>query len=87
MQPPKDKSLIFVFLFFQTILEIKVLHRGYTDPNNLKFTEIKVLGVTSEVQEVMVLQNGEAIQSHRGFSYNSQNQVNRWFMGKSYLCN
>lgn len=76
MQPPKDKSLILVFLFFQTILEIKVLHRGYTDPNNLKFTEIKVLGVTSNVEAVTVLQNGKAIQSPYGVSYNSQKQVN-----------
>ncbi|NXX15400.1 MGA protein, partial [Podargus strigoides] len=57
------------------VLEIKVLHHGYTDPNNLKFTQIKFLGMTSKVQEVTVSQNGEAIQSAHVVSYNNQKQV------------
>ncbi|XP_076219713.1 sucrase-isomaltase, intestinal-like [Aptenodytes patagonicus] len=67
--------LLTSFTANRNILEIKVLHRGYADPNNLKFTRIKILGVTSTVQEVTVSQNGEAIQSPHVASYNSQNQV------------
>lgn len=32
------------FLCPQNVLELRVLHGGYADPNSLKFTEIKVLG-------------------------------------------
>ncbi|NWQ86908.1 MGA protein, partial [Burhinus bistriatus] len=71
----QDKPLIFFFLFLQDILEIKVLHHGYTDPNNLKFTQIKILGMTSNVREVTVSQNGEAIRSPHVVSYNSQKEV------------
>ncbi|XP_013810008.1 maltase-glucoamylase-like [Apteryx mantelli] len=59
----------------QTILEIKVLHQGYADPNNLKFTEIKILGVMSNVQKVTVSQNGEAVESAHSLDYNSTTQV------------
>ncbi|NWX20701.1 MGA protein, partial [Aegotheles bennettii] len=57
------------------LLEIKVLHSGYADPNNLKFTQIKMLGVTSNVWEVTVWQDGEAIQSPHVVDYNDQTQV------------
>ncbi|NXA54524.1 MGA protein, partial [Nothocercus julius] len=59
----------------QNILEIKVLHHGYADPNNLKFTEIKILGVLSNVQTVTVSQKGEAIESAHSLNYNSTTQV------------
>ncbi|NXN70413.1 MGA protein, partial [Himantopus himantopus] len=69
--------LLTSFTANRNVLEIKVLHRGYADPNNLKFNRIKILGVTSNVQEVTVWQNGEAIQSPHVVSYNGQKQVNR----------
>ncbi|NWY03495.1 MGA protein, partial [Nothoprocta ornata] len=59
----------------QNVLEIKVLHQGYADPNNLKFTEIKILGVMSNVQNVTVSQKGEAIESAHHLNYNSTTQV------------
>ncbi|XP_054662763.1 maltase-glucoamylase-like isoform X2 [Grus americana] len=67
--------LLTSFTANQNVLEIKVLHHGYTDPNNLKFTQIKILGVTSNVREVTVSQNGEAIQSPHVVSYDSQKQA------------
>ncbi|XP_074786957.1 maltase-glucoamylase-like isoform X2 [Athene noctua] len=67
--------LLTSFTAHRNILEIKVLHRGYDDPNNLKFTHIKILGVTSNAQEVTVSQNGEAIQSPHAVFYNGQKQV------------
>ncbi|XP_075583620.1 maltase-glucoamylase-like [Pelecanus crispus] len=67
--------LLTSFTANQNILEIKVLHHGYTDPNNLTFTQIEILGMTSDVQEVTVLQNGEAIQSPHVVYYDSQKKV------------
>ncbi|NXI38584.1 MGA protein, partial [Galbula dea] len=67
--------LLTLFVVRQNLLEIKVLHHGYVDPNNLKFTRIKILGVTSTVREVTVAQDGEGIQSPHVVSYNSQKQV------------
>lgn len=32
-------------------------HSNYTDPNNLKFEEIKILGLSQEVTAVSVSQN------------------------------
>ena len=43
-----------VLLSFQNALEIKVEHHGYSDPNNLMFTEIKVLGVPTTVVLIAV---------------------------------
>lgn len=33
-------------------------HNNYTDPNNLKFEEIKILGLSQEIASVSVSQNG-----------------------------
>ncbi|XP_069737638.1 maltase-glucoamylase-like [Phaenicophaeus curvirostris] len=57
------------------VLEIKVLHRGYVDPNNLKFTQIKILGVTQNVREVTVSQDGGTIPSPHAVLYDSGKQV------------
>ncbi|XP_074023543.1 maltase-glucoamylase-like [Numenius arquata] len=57
------------------VLELKVLHRGYVDPNNLKFTQIKILGLSSVVREVTVRQNGSALPSPHLLTYDRQKQV------------
>ncbi|XP_075268397.1 maltase-glucoamylase isoform X1 [Opisthocomus hoazin] len=67
--------LLTSFTANQNGLEIQVLHDGYADPNNLKFTQIKVLGLTSTIQQVTVFENGEAIPSPHVVSYDSQKQV------------
>ncbi|XP_054254507.1 maltase-glucoamylase-like isoform X2 [Indicator indicator] len=67
--------LLALFTATQNILEIKVLHCGYVDPNNLKFTQVKVLGVTSAAHKVTVSQNGQQIPSPHAVTYNSQKQV------------
>ncbi|XP_052541641.1 sucrase-isomaltase, intestinal [Tympanuchus pallidicinctus] len=59
----------------QNRLEIKVEHHGYSDPNNLMFTEIKVLGVPTSVQQANVTQNGAIIPSTHVLSYDSTKQV------------
>ncbi|NXI63030.1 MGA protein, partial [Anseranas semipalmata] len=69
--------LLTSFTARQNTLEIKVLHRGYADPNNLKFTTVKVLGVTSAVQQLAVLENGAEIQSAHVLAYDNAKQVKR----------
>ncbi|NXE99258.1 MGA protein, partial [Menura novaehollandiae] len=63
--------LLTSFTANQTVLDITVVHQGYTDPNNLMFTEIKALGVPTSVQQVTVSQNGGTIPSSHTFIYNS----------------
>ncbi|NXV53114.1 MGA protein, partial [Uria aalge] len=67
--------LLTAFTANRNILEIKVLHRGYADPNNLKFTRIKILGVPRAVGEVTVWRKGEAVPSPHLVAYDSQKQV------------
>lgn len=69
----------FLSFSFQNVLDITVLHHGYTDPNNLMFTEIKVLGVPTNVTQVTVLQNGTTIASSHTMDYNNAKKVRcRW---------
>ncbi|KAK2532924.1 hypothetical protein Q9233_004967 [Columba guinea] len=58
----------------EDVLEIKVSHQGYADPNNLRFTQIKILGLSSTVRRVMVSQDGQEIPSPHVVSYNSEKQ-------------
>ncbi|XP_029818190.1 sucrase-isomaltase, intestinal [Manacus vitellinus] len=67
--------LLTSFTANQNVLDIRVLHGGYTDPNNLNFTDIKVLGVPSSVTQVTVLQNSGTIQSPHASNYNSTKQL------------
>ncbi|PKU36141.1 sucrase- intestinal [Limosa lapponica baueri] len=63
--------LLTSFTANQNVLDIKVLHPGYTDPNNLMFTEIKVLGVPTNVQQVTVSQNSGPVTSPHVVEYDS----------------
>ncbi|NWT71349.1 MGA protein, partial [Prunella himalayana] len=63
--------LLTSFTAKQNVLEITVTHQNYTDPNNLMFTDIKVLGVPSSVTQVTVSQNGAAIPSSHKLSYSN----------------
>ncbi|XP_068026417.1 LOW QUALITY PROTEIN: maltase-glucoamylase-like [Melanerpes formicivorus] len=67
--------LLTSFTAAQNVLEIKVLHHGYVDPNDLKFTQVKVLGVTSAANTVTVSQDGQQIPSPHAVTYDSQKQV------------
>ncbi|XP_059335060.1 sucrase-isomaltase, intestinal isoform X1 [Ammospiza nelsoni] len=66
--------LLTSFTAKQNVLEITVTHQNYTDPNNLMFTEVRVLGVPRNVTQVTVTQNGAAIPSKHQHSY-SGNKV------------
>ncbi|NXQ19812.1 MGA protein, partial [Peucedramus taeniatus] len=61
----------FTAKFFITLAHI-FTHQNYTDPNNLMFTVIKVLGVPSNATQVTVSQNGAAIPSSHKAVYNNK---------------
>ncbi|KAJ7325169.1 hypothetical protein JRQ81_018189 [Phrynocephalus forsythii] len=68
--------LLHTFKANQSVLDISVTHRGYTDPNNLKFGEIKILGVVSTTTPtITVLQNGVPISSNHTTTYNFSSQA------------
>ncbi|XP_065700522.1 sucrase-isomaltase, intestinal [Patagioenas fasciata] len=67
--------LLTSFTVNQNVLDIKVLHHGYTDPNNLMFTDIKVLGLPSSVSQVTVQQNGVIISSPHTIVYTPSKQL------------
>ncbi|XP_075617740.1 sucrase-isomaltase, intestinal [Balearica regulorum gibbericeps] len=67
--------LLTSFTANQSVLDIKVLHPGYTDPNNLMFTDIKVLGVSTNVQQVTVSQSNGTIASSHTVDYNTTKKV------------
>ncbi|XP_068261886.1 sucrase-isomaltase, intestinal isoform X1 [Nyctibius grandis] len=67
--------LLTSFTANQNVLDIMVLHHGYTDPNNLMFTEIKVLGVPTSVNQVTVSQNGGTIASPHAVDYNNAKKL------------
>ncbi|KAF2978754.1 hypothetical protein EK904_012363 [Melospiza melodia maxima] len=63
--------LLTSFTAKQNALEITVTHQNYTDPNNLMFTEVRVLGVPRNVTQVTVTQNGAAVPSKHQHGYSS----------------
>ncbi|XP_068879916.1 sucrase-isomaltase, intestinal [Aphelocoma coerulescens] len=67
--------LLTSFIANQTVLDIRVTHQNYTDPNNLTFTDIKVLGVPTSVQQVTVSQNGQTIPSSHTFAYDTNKKL------------
>ncbi|GAB0193757.1 sucrase-isomaltase, intestinal [Grus japonensis] len=67
--------LLTSFTANQTVLDIRVSYSGYTDPNNLKFTDIKVLGVSTSVKQVTVSQSNGIIASSHTVDYNSTKKV------------
>ncbi|XP_061493207.1 sucrase-isomaltase, intestinal [Rhineura floridana] len=67
--------LLHTFNASKGALDINVAHQGYFDPNNLKFGEIKILGVANVPENVTVLQNGALIPSSHNQDYNSSTKV------------
>jgi len=74
----------FIFPFsVQNVLAMTVSHDGYTDPNNLMFTEIKVLGVPTSITQVTISQNGETITSPHSVDYNTTKKVRCHLQGNA----
>ncbi|XP_061021942.1 maltase-glucoamylase isoform X3 [Dama dama] len=66
--------LLCEFSVTQNRLEVKILQSTYTDPNNLAFKEIKILG-TQKPNNISVKQNGVPIQVSPNVTYDSNLQV------------
>ncbi|KAB0404155.1 hypothetical protein E2I00_018887 [Balaenoptera physalus] len=66
--------LLCEFSVTQNRLDVKILQSTYTDPNNLAFKEIKILG-TQEPTNVTVKHNGVEIQVSPNVTYDSNLQV------------
>uniref|UniRef100_A0A8B9W9G9 alpha-glucosidase n=1 Tax=Bos mutus grunniens TaxID=30521 RepID=A0A8B9W9G9_BOSMU len=66
--------LLCEFSVTQNRLEVKILQSTYTDPNDLAFKEIKILG-TQEPNKVTVKQNGVPVQVSPNVTYDSNLQV------------
>lgn len=50
-------------------------HSSYTDPNNLKFEEIKILGLSQEIASVSVTQNSVVQDYVSNLSYDAATKV------------
>uniref|UniRef100_A0A8B9VXZ9 alpha-glucosidase n=1 Tax=Anas zonorhyncha TaxID=75864 RepID=A0A8B9VXZ9_9AVES len=63
------------YLIFQTTLQMNVINNGYVDPNNLKFEEIKILGVLQEITGLTVTQNNDLQPSLHNITYYPSDKV------------
>ncbi|XP_050176741.1 maltase-glucoamylase-like [Myiozetetes cayanensis] len=69
------RYLLMEFTAHTNVLELRVLHGGYVDPNALRFTQIRVLGVAAPVGGVSVERNGQQIQSGHRVEHDGTTQV------------
>lgn len=65
-------------IVLQNRLDVKILQSTYTDPNNLVFKEIKILG-TQEPSNIIVKQNDIPVQVSPNVAYDSNLQVKPHF--------
>ncbi|NXA19736.1 MGA protein, partial [Ibidorhyncha struthersii] len=73
----------------QNVLQMNAINSNYADPNNLKFEEIKILGVVQEITSVTVSPNNVMENSTLNISYNPVEKVAhitglQLELGKSY---
>lgn len=64
------------FIIPQNVLQMNVTNNNYIDPNNLRFEEIKILGLPQEPVSVTVLQNNNVQNSSHNITYNPVDKVN-----------
>ncbi|XP_078419908.1 sucrase-isomaltase, intestinal [Cetorhinus maximus] len=64
------------FTVTENLLDIKVLKRGYIDPNNLKFGEIRIFGIKNALASVIV-KHGQGVTtlSPENINYNAKTKV------------
>ncbi|NXU01153.1 MGA protein, partial [Buphagus erythrorhynchus] len=73
----------------QNVLQMTATHSNYTDPNNLKFEEIKILGLYQEITSVSVSLNNSVQDYISNTTYDPVTKVNvirglQLELGKSY---
>ncbi|XP_078065159.1 sucrase-isomaltase, intestinal [Mustelus asterias] len=72
----REAYTTYQFTVTKNLLDIKVVKRGYIDPNNLKFGEIRILGIKNAVASVTVKHGSNATNLPPGnIKYNSRTKV------------
>lgn len=62
----------------QNELHMNVTNSGYSDPNQLRFEEIRILGLQQELTELTVLQNNVVLSSSHNITYKPTEKVGKW---------
>lgn len=65
-------------IIFQNVLQMTATHSNYVDPNNLKFEEIKILGLSQEIGSVSVSQNNAAQDYTPDITYDPATKVKQY---------
>ncbi|XP_072508617.1 uncharacterized protein [Notamacropus eugenii] len=63
------------FSVSQNLLDVKVLHMNYSDPDGLAFEEIRIFGLNVPAVTVIVTENNVPIQSNAVIKYDSATKV------------
>ncbi|XP_066427484.1 sucrase-isomaltase, intestinal-like [Molothrus aeneus] len=71
----KGEFLLMSFTARPNLLELRVLHDGYKDPNSLKFTQIKILGFSGAVGEVTVTSGSAPVPGAPKIEHDPQKKV------------
>ncbi|XP_064418118.1 maltase-glucoamylase [Latimeria chalumnae] len=86
----KGVYVAYQFLVASNRLDMQVLHNGYSDPNNLKFEEMRILGLPTSPRSVTVIQgpNVTSVPS-RNIHFDATNKVVRitglqLYLGQAY---
>lgn len=66
-----------ITIIFQNVLQMTAINSNYTDPNNLKFEDIKILGALQEITAVTVSQNNVVESSLFNITYYPSEKVKR----------
>ncbi|KAM6442830.1 sucrase-isomaltase, intestinal [Liasis olivaceus] len=86
----KGLYLLHTFNVSQNVLDIRITHQGYFDLNNLKFGEVKILGIQLNTPpSVVIFQNDASIPATHKVTYNSSSKVMHitdlhLFLGQAY---
>lgn len=68
------QMFLWFFFFFQNRLQANIINNSYTDPNNLMFTDIIILGMDKQPTDFTVLLNNSAT-SISNVAYNVSSKV------------
>ncbi|NXN56879.1 MGA protein, partial [Rynchops niger] len=85
----KKSYIYYEFTVSNNVLQMYATNSNYTDPNNLKFEEIKILGAVQEITSVTVSQNNVVEKATPTITYNPLEKVAhitglQLELGKSY---
>ncbi|XP_014807469.1 PREDICTED: maltase-glucoamylase, intestinal-like [Calidris pugnax] len=82
--------ILYEFKVSNNVLQLNVVHGNYSDPGNLRFEELKVLGLPQEPVNVTVEENGRPLPLTPNITYSPANKVAQisglgLVLGRSYV--